>query len=76
LDIPYLSIIIFLPLIGAIVIALLGANHRRIKLTAAVFAAVSFVLSLALFCMFDRSLDGPCRGSRQSMSSTLWASTG
>jgi len=59
LDIPYLSIIIFLPLIGAIVIALLGANHRRIKLTAAVFAAVSFVLSLALFCMFDRSLDGP-----------------
>lgn len=59
MDIPYLSIIIFLPLIGAIVIALLGANHRRIKLTAAAFAAVSFVLSLALFCMFDRSLDGP-----------------
>jgi len=59
LDIPYLSIIIFLPLIGAIVIALLGTNHRRIKLTAAAFATVSFVLSLALFCMFDRSLDGP-----------------
>jgi len=59
LDFPYLSVIIFLPLIGAIVIALLGANHRRIKLTATAFAAVSFILSLALFSMFDRSLDGP-----------------
>ncbi|GAI42469.1 unnamed protein product, partial [marine sediment metagenome] len=50
---PYLSTIVFLPVIGAIVIALLpGANPRRIKLTAAAFTAVSFFLSLALFSMF------------------------
>ncbi len=60
MDFPYLSVIVFLPVIGAIVIALLpGANPRRIKLTAAAFTAVSFILSLALFSMFDRSLDGP-----------------
>jgi len=60
LEFPYLSAIIFLPVIGAIIIALLpGANPRRIKLTAALFTAVSFALSLALFAMFDRSIDGP-----------------
>ena len=60
MDFPYLSAIIFLPVIGAIIIALLpGANPRRIKLTAALFTAVSFALSLALFAMFDRSIDGP-----------------
>ncbi len=60
MDFPYLSAIIFLPVIGAIIIALLpGANPRRIKLTAAFFTAVSFALSLALFAMFDRSIDGP-----------------
>ncbi len=57
---PYLSTIVFLPLVGAIVIALLPwANPRRIKLTAAAFTAVSFILSLALFFLFDRSLASP-----------------
>jgi len=56
---PYLSIIIFLPVIGAIVIALLPqADPRRIKLTAAVFTLVAFALSLAVFAMFDRSAEG------------------
>jgi len=60
LSFPYLSIIIFLPVLGAIIIALLpGANGRRIKYTAAAFTAVSFVLSLAVFFMFDRGLAGP-----------------
>jgi NADH-quinone oxidoreductase subunit M len=60
LSFPYLSTIVFLPLVGAIVIALLPwANPRRIKLTAAAFTAVSFILSVALFFMFDRSLAGP-----------------
>jgi len=58
LDFPYLSAIVFLPAIGAIVIALLGANPRQIKLTAAAFATVSFILSLALFVMYDRSASG------------------
>jgi NADH-quinone oxidoreductase subunit M len=60
LSFPYLSTIVFLPVIGAIVIALLPrANPRRIKLTAAAFTAVSFVLSLAVLFMFDRGLAGP-----------------
>ncbi|MFW6126286.1 MAG: complex I subunit 4 family protein [Chloroflexota bacterium] len=57
---PYLSIIIFLPVLGAIIIALLPrANARPIKYTAAAFTAVSFVLSLVVFFMFDRGLAGP-----------------
>jgi len=59
LDFPYLSIIVFLPVIGAILIALLPhADPRRIKLTAAFFTLVAFALSLSLFFMFDRSLEG------------------
>jgi len=60
LSIPYLSIIIFLPLLGAIAIALMPRSEpRRIKLTAALFTSVAFILSFALFFMFDRSLAGP-----------------
>ena len=56
---PYLSTIVFLPLIGAIVIALLpSATPRRIKRAAALFTVVPFILSVALFSMFDRSLVG------------------
>jgi len=59
LDFPYLSIIVFLPIIGAILIALLPhADPRRIKLTAAFFTLVTFALSLSLFFMFDQSLEG------------------
>ncbi len=68
LSFPYLSIIIFLPLIGAIVIALLPrAEPRRIKLTAAFFTLLAFVLSAALFLMFDRSVEGP-----QFVEKVLW----
>jgi len=68
LSFPYLSIIVFLPLIGAIVIALLpGASPRRIKRTAALFTSVAFILSIALFFMFDRSLAGP-----QFVEQALW----
>ena len=57
---PYLSIIIFLPLMGAIAIALLPrAEPRRVKLIAAFFTLLAFLLSVALFFIFDRSLDGP-----------------
>ncbi len=59
MSIPYLSIIIFLPLAGAIAIALLPrADPKRIKLTAAFFTLLSLVLAIALFFMFDRSLAG------------------
>ena len=56
---PYLSIIVFLPILGAIIIALLPkADPRRIKLTAAAFTLVAFALSLVVFAMFDRSAEG------------------
>ncbi len=51
-----LSIIIFLPLVGAIVIALLSQPEARvIKRIAAAFTFASFAFSVALFCLFDRS---------------------
>ena len=59
MSIPYLSIIVFLPVIGAILIALLpAATPKRIKLAATLFSAVPFILSVALFFMFDRTLVG------------------
>jgi len=56
LNFPYLSAILLLPIIGLIVIALLPKPEQRtIKLTALVFALASFALSVAVFCLFDRS---------------------
>jgi len=49
LSIPYLSIIIFLPVVGAIIIALFVKNAKSIRLTAVVFTSIPLVLSLALF---------------------------
>ncbi|MFQ5987238.1 MAG: NuoM family protein [Dehalococcoidia bacterium] len=65
---PYLSIIIFLPLLGAIAIALLPRSEpRRVKLIAAFFTLSAFLLSAALFFMFDRSVEGP-----QFVEKALW----
>ena len=53
---PYLSAILFLPVVGLIIIALLPRPQQRtIKLIALVFALASFALSIAVFCLFDRS---------------------
>ena len=49
MSIPYLSIIIFLPVVGAIIIALFGRSAKSIKLTAVVFTSIPLALSLALF---------------------------
>lgn len=52
----FLSTIVFLPLIGAIVIALLPKSLlKSAKFVALFFALVTFVLSLVVFCRFDRS---------------------
>lgn len=52
----FLSAIVFLPLIGAIVIALLPKSLlKSVKFVALFFALVAFVLSLVVFCRFDRS---------------------
>jgi NADH-quinone oxidoreductase subunit M len=56
LDFNYLSTILFLPAVGAIVIALTkGADEKLIKRLAAVFTFIPFALALYLFIAFDRS---------------------
>jgi len=55
-DFPYLTTIVFLPVVGAIVIALLPhPQPLTIKRVAAGAAFLSFALSLALFSQFDRA---------------------
>jgi NADH-quinone oxidoreductase subunit M len=49
-----LSIVLFLPAVGAIVIGLLVKEAKTVRITAALFTFVAFALSLALFVMFDR----------------------
>ncbi|MBM2825181.1 MAG: oxidoreductase [Dehalococcoidales bacterium] len=54
---PYLSAIIFLPLIGAIIIALVSASRPRlIKYIAAISTFIPLLVSLLAFVRFDRSL--------------------
>ena len=50
-----LSMIIFLPAIGALFIALFVKQPRTVKLTAAIFTFIAFALALALFVIFDRN---------------------
>lgn len=54
-DIPILSIIIFLPLIGAVLSFALGNNKRMAKYVALIFSAISLVLSLLLLTEFNMS---------------------
>ncbi len=52
----HLTTIIFLPLAGLSIIALMpNPKPRTIKFTALVFTLVSFALSITVFCLFDRS---------------------
>ncbi len=67
---PFLSTIIFLPLIGCVVIAFLaGNNEKRIKWLAAIFTALAFMVSLAAFFAFDRSA---AIGTFQFQEKALW----
>jgi len=54
-DIHPLSLIIFLPALGALLIALIPRlDQRAIKWTAALLTFASFALSIALFALWDR----------------------
>jgi NADH-quinone oxidoreductase subunit M len=56
LDFNYLSTILFLPVAGAIVIALMkGKDEKLIKRLAVVFTAIPLALAIYLFIAFDRS---------------------
>jgi len=57
LDFPYLTTIVFLPVVGAIVIAFMpNLSGRLIKWLAAIFTSIPLALAIFLFCTFDRSL--------------------
>ena len=59
MDFNYLSAIVFLPVVGAVLIAFVpGLSGRAIKWLAAVFTFVSLALSIYVFSIFDRSLAG------------------
>jgi NADH-quinone oxidoreductase subunit M len=57
LSFPYLSTIIFLPLLGAIIIAAFLPSRRDkvIKWVSAILTFIPMVLSVVLFALFDRS---------------------
>jgi len=56
LDFPYLSLIIFLPIAGAILIAFVpDLSKRMVRWIAVVFTSVPLLLSLIMFAGFDRS---------------------
>jgi len=57
LDFNFLTWIIFLPVVGAILIAFIpGLTSRKIKSLAATFTFVPLALSIYVFSIFDRSL--------------------
>ncbi len=59
MEFNYLLWIIFLPLVGAILIALIpGLSERAIKYLAALSAAVPLLLSVIAFVNFDKSIAG------------------
>jgi NADH-quinone oxidoreductase subunit M len=56
LSFPYLSAIVFLPVVGLVIIALLPKPQpKTTRLVALAFTLASFVLSLVVFGLFDRS---------------------
>ncbi|MBI2303880.1 MAG: NADH-quinone oxidoreductase subunit M [Chloroflexi bacterium] len=59
-ELPYLTIIIFLPVVGALAVVLqqTTAPGRAIKLTAALFSFLPLVLSFILFLAFDSRTTG------------------
>ena len=57
MEMGYLSAIVFLPVVGAILIAFIpGLSNWLIKRLAAIFTLVPLAFSIILFCNFDTSL--------------------
>ena len=57
MDFNYLTTIIFLPVVGAVIIALFGGSRERLtKYLASIFTFIPLVLAVILFCNFDKSL--------------------
>ena len=59
MNFPVLSVIMLAPVIGALVILLMPEKEEKlIKITAAVAASVSLILSITLFVLYDKSVGG------------------
>ncbi|KUO52378.1 MAG: NADH dehydrogenase [Desulfitibacter sp. BRH_c19] len=59
MNFPVLSVIMLAPVIGALVILLIPEKEEKlIKITAAVSAAVSLILAISLFVLYDKDLGG------------------
>ncbi len=55
----YLSTIVFLPVVGAIIIAFIaGSRPKLTKYLAAIFTFIPLVLAVVLFCNFDKAAGG------------------
>jgi NADH-quinone oxidoreductase subunit M len=71
LDFSYLSTVIFLPLAGAIIIALIpGLSSRLTRYIAAAFTLLPLAISIFLFATFDRSMS--MAGTMQFEESISW----
>lgn len=71
MDFTYLTAILFLPVVGIIVIALLREPQpKTVRLTALAFTLASFALSIVVFCLFDRS--GAAIGQMQFEEKISW----
>jgi NADH-quinone oxidoreductase subunit M len=55
----WLTAVVFLPLAGAIIIALLVRGNRNVRVFAAVVALAEFVLSIIVFARYDLASDAP-----------------
>ncbi len=84
MNLNLLSLIVFLPVVGIIVIALIPRpSQKTVKWIALVAALLSFLISLAVFWMFDRSgsaighmqFEEKIPGYRPSTPTTTWAWT-
>jgi NADH-quinone oxidoreductase subunit M len=71
LEFNYLSVVLFLPVVGAIVIAFISNAHDKlIRRIAAVFTAIPLALAIYLFIAFDRS--SASAGVMQFEENYLW----
>lgn len=53
---PYLTVIIFLPLLGVLAVAMQQpANQRSIRWAAALFTGIAFMVAVVMFFQFDRT---------------------
>ncbi len=67
----YLTLIIFLPVVGAIIIALArNLSPKLIRYLAAIFTLIPLVLAVILFAQFDKSL--AAAGTMQFVEKISW----